>query len=127
MGSELRPTAEQQAIIDAFGRELAAPASGRSHLIVNAFAGTGKTSTLRMMSDAQPQARGLYVAFNRSVADAAQRVFGSHVECRTSHSLAYRHVARSANSALLDKVKTGPQRDDRQAIAKDFELTRKFI
>jgi len=95
--------------------------------LTEGFVPTHNTSTLRMMSDAQPQARGLYVAFNKSVAEAAQRVFGSHVECRTSHSLAYRHVARSANSALLDKVKTGPQRDDRQAIAKDFKLTRKFI
>lgn len=118
----LKPTDQQQTIIDTFGDELDAPASSRKHIIVNALAGTGKTSTLRMMSEMKPNASGLYIAFNKSVADSAQKVFGMHVECRTSHSLAYRHVIRSSQKNLLDKLRTGPQRDDRQAITEDFNL-----
>jgi superfamily I DNA/RNA helicase len=38
------------------------------------------------------QRRGLYLAFNRSVADYASRLFPSNVECRTIHSLAFRQM-----------------------------------
>lgn len=35
-------------------------------------------------------ARGLYLAFNRSIADEAQRKFHGSIETRTEHSFAYR-------------------------------------
>ena len=60
-------------------------------LKINAFAGTGKTTTLRVMGEATPR-KGLYLAFNRSVADYASRLFPSNVECRTIHSLAFRQM-----------------------------------
>ncbi|MBE0434233.1 MAG: UvrD-helicase domain-containing protein [Methylomicrobium sp.] len=59
-------------------------------LKINAFAGTGKTSTLLGIAEAMADKRGLYVAFNNANADDAVRRFPSHVECRTAHSLAYR-------------------------------------
>ena len=127
MGAELTPTREQQAIIDAFGRELSSRPSVRRHLIVNAAAGTGKTSTLRMMSAPHRRSSGLYVAFNKSVADSAKDAFGPHVECRTSHSLARRYIANSQYADLLRKIEHGPQRDERQQITKDFGMNQKFI
>lgn len=71
-------TDEQKAIIDAQG-----------HLIrINAYAGTGKTSTLEGRARAYPKQRIEYLAFNASVAKEARRRFPSNVDARTTHSLA---------------------------------------
>src|ERR1700749_2146105 len=77
----MEPTAEQQAARDVFvtGEDLA----------LIAGAGTGKTSTLVLMGNSTRK-RGLYIAFNRGIADDARGRFGRNVECRTAHSLAYR-------------------------------------
>jgi hypothetical protein len=44
--------------------------------------------------------RGLYVAFNKPIADEARGRFGRHVECRTSHSLAHRAVGHRFQDRL---------------------------
>ncbi|NEX62158.1 UvrD-helicase domain-containing protein [Noviherbaspirillum galbum] len=80
----LRLTEEQQAVI----------ACKASELVVNAFAGTGKTTTLRAYAAARPQSRILYLAFNKAIADEAGQSFSPHVECRTMHSLAYQAVGK---------------------------------
>lgn len=80
----LTPTAEQQAIIDAVGEG--------ADLVVQARAGTGKTATLVMATQAQPRRRTLYLAYNKAIAVDAGRKFGRGVECRTLHSLAYAHT-----------------------------------
>ena len=67
-------------------------ATAGSSLKIEAFAGTGKTSTLAAISAAMPKRDGLYIAFNRSIADEAAQKFPDNVECRTAHSLAYRSV-----------------------------------
>src|SRR3989442_1656407 len=79
----IAPTEEQQAAREVF-------ASGRDLALV-AGAGTGKTSTLILMG-ASSRKRGLYVAFNRVIADDARGRFGPNVECRTAHSLAFKAV-----------------------------------
>lgn len=65
----------------------AAPAG--KNLVIEAGAGTGKTTTLKLLSAAMP-GRGLYVAYNRAIADDARRSFPRGVDCSTAHSLAYR-------------------------------------
>lgn len=80
------PTDEQERIRAAF-------ADGRD-LVVEAGAGTGKTSTLRMLADAAPGRRGVYVAYNRAIADDARASFPSSVTCATAHALAFRAVGR---------------------------------
>lgn len=50
-------TDEQRAVVE----------SNATALQVNAFAGTGKTTTLRAYAEARPNARILYVAFNKAV------------------------------------------------------------
>jgi hypothetical protein len=87
----ITPTAEQQAARDAF-------AAGDDLALV-AGAGTGKTATLILMA-AATRKRGLYMAFNKSIADEARRRFGSNVECRTAHSLAFRAVGRTYRDRL---------------------------
>ncbi|WP_246498175.1 UvrD-helicase domain-containing protein [Natronoglycomyces albus] len=80
----LRPTQEQAAIIEAF--------SSGENLIIEAGAGTGKTSTLKMAATLQPDKRGLYLAFNKAIATDARKSFPKTVECRTAHSMAYAAV-----------------------------------
>ena len=91
----MRPTAEQAAIIDAC-------ASGVD-LVVEAGAGTGKTTTLRMAST-QMRGRGLYVAYNRSIAQDAKKAFPAHVQCSTAHSLAFRAHGRDYKHRLNLRV-----------------------
>lgn len=59
-------------------------------LKVIAFAGTGKTSTLVEYANVRPHMRFLYVAFNKSVQNEANRKFPSNVTAKTSHALAFR-------------------------------------
>ena len=75
------PTDEQMAAVSAF--------QTGEDVKINAFAGSGKTSTLTLLAEAVAGS-GLYVAFNRAcVKDAAGR-FGNNVQCRTVHGVAYR-------------------------------------
>ena len=88
----VKPTEEQLAARDMFvaGKELALVAG----------AGTGKTSTLVLMAGATTGRRGLYVAFNKAIAEDAKRRFGANVDCRTAHSLAYEAVGRPYQARL---------------------------
>lgn len=81
---QLSPTDEQLEIIDVF--------AGGSDLVVEAGAGTGKSSTLRLVGQSTPRS-GLVLYFNRAPADEAQRTFPRHVRCSTAHSLAFRAMA----------------------------------
>lgn len=78
-----KPTAEQQAAVSAF--------SGGKRVVLQAGAGTGKTTTLLMLGAASAT-WGRYIAFNKSIAEAAQRRFGGNVGCSTAHHLAYRAI-----------------------------------
>jgi hypothetical protein len=82
----VKPTPEQQAITDAY-------LTGRN-LVIEAGAGTGKTSTLRLLASAATGRRGIYIAYNRAIADDAKRSFPANVTCATAHSLAFRAVGR---------------------------------
>lgn len=77
----MRPTAEQTACVDAF-------LTGKA-LRVNAYAGTGKTTTLASMANATRKP-GVYLAFNKSIATDAARKFPRHVSCSTVHAMAFR-------------------------------------
>lgn len=72
-------TSEQQQIIE----------SDAEFLRVNAFAGTGKTTSLVAFAKARPLERMLYLAFNKSVQMEAASKFSSNVKCVTSHGLAF--------------------------------------
>ncbi|MGW5664050.1 UvrD-helicase domain-containing protein [Streptomyces sp. NPDC003758] len=74
------PTEEQTHAIDSF--------RAGHHLVLQAGAGTGKTSTLALLA-ASTSRRGLYLAFNKDIArDAASRL-PSTVRCKTAHATAY--------------------------------------
>ena len=81
----LKPVAEQQRAIELFLKE--------EGLRIDAYAGTGKTTTLQLLAESTAK-RGLYLAFNRSIAQEAQSRFPARVHCATSHSVAFpRRVA----------------------------------
>lgn len=77
-----KDTDEQVAIIQESRK---APA-----LVVEAFAGTGKTSTLKRVAEENPTEKMVYVAFNKAIKKEAERKMPRGiVEPRTVHSLAY--------------------------------------
>jgi hypothetical protein len=83
-------------------------AVSRAHdLKVKAYAGAGKTSTLRMIADRLADQRGNYLAFNKDIATEAKRKFPGNVTCRTVHSLAFSSVDR-ALTAKLNLAKEPP-------------------
>lgn len=81
-----KPTAEQEDIRAAF-------ATGED-LAVVALAGTGKTTTLNLLARDHPLRMMTYVAFNRSIAEEAQRKFPRNVIAKTMHSFAFAAVGR---------------------------------
>jgi hypothetical protein len=89
-----KPTQEQAAVIDAF------TAADRPTIVVQAGAGCGKSSTLKMAAQQQPRRRGLYVAYNKALATEAAKDFPASVDCRTAHSLAFGPVGRHYKARL---------------------------
>lgn len=87
----MKPTIEQQRVID-FSSNL-----NRSIKLI-AFAGTGKTTTLIQIANELDQQgkRGLYLAFNKVMAEEALTKFKKEkldsVSCSTFHGLAYRSI-----------------------------------
>ena len=67
----------------------AAQGKGGQVLTIEAGAGASKTTTLKLMAE-KDERRSIYLAFNKAIAEEAKDKFPSHVECRTTHSVAYR-------------------------------------
>ncbi|MET7333300.1 UvrD-helicase domain-containing protein [Nonomuraea sp. NPDC005650] len=86
------PTSEQQAILDA-------AATGQP-LVIEAGAGTGKTTTLKMVAAAAPRTRALYLAYNKAIAEDARASFPANTQCSTAHSLAFRQVGHQFKDRL---------------------------
>ena len=79
-----KPTPEQDEAIARFE-------TGGS-LKINAFAGTGKTSTLQMLAGSTPK-RGQYIAFNKAIVADARDKFPQTVNCSTTHGLAFKAMS----------------------------------
>ncbi|MEU6097732.1 UvrD-helicase domain-containing protein [Streptomyces sp. NPDC047079] len=79
----MNPTDEQTAAADAF--------HAGDHLVLQAGAGTGKTTTLALLARATTR-RGRYLAYNRAIAQDARTRFPHTVQCKTAHALAYAAV-----------------------------------
>ena len=79
VGNYVKNTSEQEAIIHC----------NANTLIVNAFAGTGKTYSLVEYAMAHPDERMLYLAYNRSIKEEAAKKFPKNVRCVTTHGVAF--------------------------------------
>jgi hypothetical protein len=80
-GTKLKPTNEQVDAIEQFR-------TGHP-LKINAYAGTGKTSTLELLALSTTR-RGQYIAFNRDIVRDAKDKFPNTVNCATTHGLAFK-------------------------------------
>lgn len=74
-------------------------------LVVKAYAGTGKTTTLVAFAKANPDARILYVAYNRAIREDAQARFPSNVVCKTTHQLAYAAIGKHYRHKLTHNLR----------------------
>jgi hypothetical protein len=79
--SRLKPTEEQQQAVEQF--------KNGGSLKINAYAGTGKTSTLQLLAHSTSRS-GQYIAFNKNIVRDAKEKFPSSVNCSTTHGLAFR-------------------------------------
>lgn len=78
----MNPTDEQQHAIDLAKRGI--------DLKLAAFAGAGKTTTLKLIANTLGPRRGIYLAFNKAIVNSLEGKLPRNVEARTFHSLAYR-------------------------------------
>ncbi|WP_020201351.1 3'-5' exonuclease [Cupriavidus sp. WS] len=92
----MNPTEEQDAVVEAV--------KAGGPVKVKAYAGAGKTSTLRLAAEARGRARGLYLAFNKEIAQDAARKFPSNTRCRTVHSLAFGATREEITRKLRNPV-----------------------
>lgn len=85
---------------------------------INAFAGTGKTTTLKLISQTYANKKILYLAFNSAIKNEASGFFPSNTSVKTTHGLAYGAVKKNSNIDL-DNIINYRAID----ISKKFEIT----
>lgn len=95
--TDLQLTEEQ-----AYAREMAQ--SGKT-FVVDAVAGSGKTTTAREMCKAL-EGNGLYLVYNTAAAADARKTFPPHVKVSTTHGLAWAHYEPTYGDRIL-----GPKDD----------------
>jgi len=89
------PTSEQQNVISEVE-------SGTPYIVINALAGTGKTTLLEMIASRLLSRRILYLAYNYAVKEEAIRRFpSSNTKVHTTHSLAYAYIKKHSPKSLM--------------------------
>lgn len=97
------PTPEQQAI-------LSAVKSSKDSIMINAFAGTGKTSTLVMIANELPAQPAIALAFNVQIKKELERRFPSYWKIMTLNGLGHLAWVRALGrdkKIILDERKLG--------------------
>jgi F-box protein 18 (helicase) len=90
---------------------------------ITAFAGTGKTTTLREFASARPKKRALLIVFNSDAAKAIRQIMPWHVDVKTSHSLAFQAIARNWRREKINRSPSALYIRD-AGIARDYEQAR---
>jgi len=85
---------------------------------INAFAGTGKTTTLKLISDTYKEKKILYLAFNSAIKNEASSIFPQNTFVKTTHGLAYGAIKKNTNIDL-NKLSYYRAFD----ISKQFDIT----
>ena len=94
------PTDEQQAIVD-FVRK-----NPTANIMINAYAGTGKSTTLEMVDEVLPKKPALYLVFNKDAAKKAEKRFPSTTSVRTLNSLGHRVWMKQVSGVTLNGKKS---------------------
>jgi hypothetical protein len=71
-------------------------------MLINAYAGSGKTETLKLIARSHPGRSFIYLCFNRAVAEKASRSFPANTKCKTIHSLAFATIGKKYQHKLGD-------------------------
>jgi DNA helicase-2/ATP-dependent DNA helicase PcrA len=93
-----QPTPQQQALYDAVR-------DGTEHLVGEALAGTGKTTTAVGCLAQGVRGKAGFVAFNRHIAEELKSRLPPHVRSCTLHSLGFAAVRRAFPDVQLDETK----------------------
>ncbi|MBL8677288.1 MAG: ATP-dependent helicase, partial [Alphaproteobacteria bacterium] len=96
----------------------------KENLLVSALAGTGKTTTLRLIAEAYPDRKVLYLAYNKNMQLDARKIFPDHVNCKTIHALAYQEVGHQYQDKLSSKLQAS---DVAQAFGIQPLVQKKFF
>lgn len=107
----ITPTGEQADIMQAYDEG--------SDLVIEALAGTGKTTTLKLIAAMQPTRPGIYLAFNKSIVREAEGTMPGRVEVTTAHGLAYRAIGHQYGHRLPGH---GAPRVPAQAMARKLKV-----
>lgn len=89
----MKLTAEQEAIVRTD------PEAGKP-IKVTAFAGTGKTSTLKEYAGSRIELPMTYIAYNKAIQEHAERTMPKNVRSKTIHSLAYAKYGKEYKEKL---------------------------
>ena len=93
-------------------------------VIVQAFAGGGKTTLCRMLAERLQPLRVLYVAYNRMAATDAKRDMPENVDARTIHSLALNYLGGGSSCDLASVPPQPIGLTDQRALASFEEFCR---
>lgn len=105
IGSEdIEPTDEQSVIIDA--------ARAGDDLVIQAYAGGGKTATARLIAQAT-HATGYFVVFSRAARRDAGAKMPMGMEATTGHALAFKLIVKDS-PGYLKKLETGTKQKTNQ-------------
>jgi superfamily I DNA/RNA helicase len=79
--------------------------SEETNIIINAVAGSGKTSTLIAFTKKRPLNSFLYLAYNNSIKKEAKKKFFGNTDVHTIHSLAYKEIGYIFENKLTSNLK----------------------
>lgn len=96
--------------------------SSSSNLKITAFAGTGKTSTLKKYASTHSNLNILYIAFNKSAERHAAEIFPDNVKSFTTHSLGYSYKGRNYKDKILNSI---PYQAIGEILKKEIESIKK--
>jgi hypothetical protein len=86
----------------AFAVEMAQKCTG--NMRIEAFAGTGKTTTLAAIAKAMPKKKGQFLAFNRAIAEDSKSKLPKSCRSNSFHQLAYAKFGRSFGPRLNQRI-----------------------
>lgn len=96
MSDVIRPTEEQAAALRL--------ARQGSDLVINAFAGTGKSTTLNLIAQSHPARNISLLAFNRAIAQHAQQHMSGKVNATTFNARALHAMRQVFDRSRLDQM-----------------------
>lgn len=82
----MKITKQQQEILKAIQKY--------KNIKINAFAGTGKTTTLKLIANEYANKKILYLAFNSSIKNEASSIFPNNTSIKTTHGLAFAAIKK---------------------------------